>query len=315
MPSDPFLNPDGSTVRSRLMEAVLHALTRIPLSMLYGLGWGAYILAFEVFRWRRNLARANLRGAFPEKSESEIDALLRQSYRNLGTMIAEAVHGFGATREQMRQCVHFENAEVPLQYIRAGRSIVLLAGHFCNWEWLLTGSAARLTVPINAVYKPQRTQAVDRFLRKARTRFGGNPIPVRTFLHEVMRRRHEARIYALVADQTPMRHEDKHWTVFLHRDTAFYTGAGKIARLLGAPVIFVAMHRTARGQYNARFEVLAEPPYCRESDSAVIEAYARALEREIRTSPADWLWVHRKWKYPKPETSDAPSHAEETPVN
>jgi lauroyl/myristoyl acyltransferase len=36
----------------------------------------------------------------------------------------------------------------------------------------------------------------------------------------------------------------------------------------------------------------------------VVERYARRLEAEIRESPADWLWVHNKWKYPKP---DAPA--------
>src|SRR5581483_7611657 len=240
------------TNNKTLMDFLLHSLTRVPLRLLYGLGWFAYVLAFEIFRWRRGLAHANLRGAFPEKSEQEIETLLRQSYRNLGSMIAEAIYGFGASREEILERVLIENPELPLRYVQAGHSVVLLTGHFCNWEWLLSGTAAGLGIPIDAVYKPQRTQAVDRFLREARARFGGNPIPVKSFLHEVIRRRRNARVYALVADQTPMRQEDKHWTVFLHRDTAFYTGAGKIARILAAPVIFVAMHRASKGHYRAR---------------------------------------------------------------
>jgi Kdo2-lipid IVA lauroyltransferase/acyltransferase len=121
----------------------------------------------------------------------------------------------------------------------------------------------------------------------------------------VLRRRREARAYALVADQTPMRNEDKHWTWFLHRETAFYTGADKIARILRAPVLFVTMRRTGKGRYTARFQLLAEPPYDRATSGTIIERYARALEEEIRTSPADWLWVHRKWKYPRAETAHA----------
>ncbi|HZQ63355.1 MAG TPA: hypothetical protein VFC24_18495, partial [Casimicrobiaceae bacterium] len=189
------------------MDFLLHSLTRVPLRLLYGLGWFAYVLAFEIFRWRRGLAHANLRGAFPEKSEQEIETLLRQSYRNLGSMIAEAIYGFGASREEILERVLIENPELPLRYVQAGHSVVLLTGHFCNWEWLLSGTAAGLGIPIDAVYKPQRTQAVDRFLREARARFGGNPIPVKSFLHEVIRRRRNARVYALVADQTPMRQE------------------------------------------------------------------------------------------------------------
>jgi KDO2-lipid IV(A) lauroyltransferase len=69
-------------------------------------------------------------------------------------------------------------------------------------------------------------------------------------------------------------------------------------------VLFVSMRRERRGFYSARLELLASPPYDRTVDSdngaEIIERYARALENEIRASPADWLWVHRKWKYAKP---------------
>lgn len=283
------------------MTFFLHALTRIPLPILYAIGWFAYLVAFEVLRWRRDLAAANLHGAFPEKDERELARLLRQSYRNLGVLIAEAIHGFGASREEMQDRVRIENPELLVERLQRGQSVVLLTGHFCNWEWLLTGAAAGLGIPIDAVYKPQRVPEIDGFLRRARGRFGGNPIPVKSFLHEVLRRRREPRAYGMVADQTPMGHEDKHWSVFLHRDTAFYTGGGKIARILRAPVLFVGMRRVGKGRYVMRFEVLGEPPYDRSGETMIIERYARALEREIRSSPADWLWVHRKWKYPKPQ--------------
>ena len=53
--------------------------------------------------------------------------------------------------------------------------------------------------------------------------------------------------------------------------------------------------------------MLAEPPYDDREGDWIIEAYARKLEEEIRSSPADWLWVHNKWKYPKPAAdADAP---------
>jgi lauroyl/myristoyl acyltransferase len=52
--------------------------------------------------------------------------------------------------------------------------------------------------------------------------------------------------------------------------------------------------------------VLAEPPYDDREGDWIIEAYARRLEQEIRSSPADWLWVHNKWKYPKPVETQPP---------
>ena len=65
------------------------------------------------------------------------------------------------------------------------------------------------------------------------------------------------------------------------------------------------MRRLSRGRYSVRLHVLAEPPFDDREGDWIIEAYARRLEQEIRSSPADWLWVHNKWKYPKPsETTD-----------
>jgi len=94
---------------------------------------------------------------------------------------------------------------------------------------------------------------------------------------------------------------EKYWTRFLHQDTAFYTGADKIARFLEAPVIYIAMRRISKGHYSVRVHVLVEPPYEYDDDMQVVERYARRLELEICANPADWLWVHNKWKYPKPD--------------
>jgi KDO2-lipid IV(A) lauroyltransferase len=114
-----------------------------------------------------------------------------------------------------------------------------------------------------------------------------------------MRRAHQPRAYAMVADQTPTKKMPKYWTRFLNRDTAFYLGPEKIARYLDAPVLYVEMTRVGRGYYSVRFHVLAEPPYDDDSGPAIAEAYARGLEATIRARPADWLWIHNKWKYAK----------------
>src|SRR5205085_10369435 len=94
--------------------------------------------------------------------------------------------------------------------------------------------------------------------------------------------------------------------------TASFGGAERIARFLEGAVMYGAMRRVERGRYAVQLRVLAEPPYddpdasAADQDTWITEAYARKLEQEIRASPADWLWVHNKWKYPKPpERTDA----------
>jgi KDO2-lipid IV(A) lauroyltransferase len=287
------------------MRYVLKFLTHLPLPVLYALGRFAYFVSFHVLRWHRDLAARNLANAFPEKSADERAKLLKQSYVNLGETLAETFWGFGATAEQLAERVAIENPDVIERYIAEKRPVVVLTAHICNWEWLLPGTGAQFGIPIDAVYKPLRVASLDAFIRDTRTRFGGKPIPIQSFLFELMRRAGEARAYAMVADQTPPRNMDKYWTRFLNQDTAFFTGADKIARFLDAPVIYIAMRRVSKGHYSVRVHVLVEPPYGYDDDLQVVERYARRLELEIRANPADWLWVHNKWKYPKP-ADDAP---------
>jgi KDO2-lipid IV(A) lauroyltransferase len=290
------------------MRRILKFLTRLPLAVLYGLGHFAYFVAFHVLRWHRELAARNLANAFPEKSPEERAVILRQSYVNLGETLAETFWGFGASAEQLTQRIAIENPELIARLVAEKRPVVVLAAHVCNWEWLLPGSAAHFGIPIDAVYKPLRVPSLDAFIRDTRSRFGGKPIPIQSFLFELMRRAGQARAYAMVADQTPPRNMDKHWTRFLNQDTAFFTGADKIARFLDAPVVYVAMRRVSKGHYSVRLHVLVEPPYEDSDDLQVVERYARRLEMEIRENPADWLWVHNKWKYPRPVEASADTH-------
>lgn len=287
------------------MVFLLRSLGRLPLASLYGVAHFMYFVTFHLLRWRRDVAERNLARSFPEKSEAERAAILKQSYRNMSEVFVELLWGWRASAEELKARMVIDNPELVARFVAERRSVILLTAHVCNWEWLLPGGGAHFGIPIDAVYKPIRVASLDDYMREARSRFGGKPIPIKSFAFELMRRAGESRAYGLVADQTPLRNMAKHWTRFLNQDTAFFVGAEKIARFLEAPVVYVAMRRLERGRYAVHLHVLAEPPYDAgddgDDDAAwITEAYARKLEAEIRASPADWLWVHNKWKYAKP---------------
>lgn len=278
---------------------LLKSLSRLPLGLLYVLTDCLYFLVYRIGGFRHALSIDNLRRSFPQKSEAELEAVARQSYHNAFDMVAEVVKGASIPPEQIRRRMVIRNLELLAPQLTANKPVVLLASHHCNWEWLLLAACLELKVSVDAVYKPLRVAAIDRFMFETRSRFGGNPIAVKDFLIEVMKRRTSARIFALVADQTPPRDEEKHWTRFMNQDTAFFVGADKIARILKAPVFFVGIARTKRGFYEATLKPLAAPPYSGEG-TEIIERYARAAEAHIAQHPADWLWMYRKWKYKKP---------------
>jgi KDO2-lipid IV(A) lauroyltransferase len=283
------------------MNIFLRLLAWTPLPLLYVYGDILYFITFYVARWRVDLARRNLAAAFPDMPAAERETILRQNYRNLARTLMEAIWGSRASGEALMRRVAFENPAVIEKYKAAKQSVVLLTAHTCNWEWLLLAAGARFGIPIDAVYKTLRLKVVDAFTREMRSRFGGNPIPFENFVFELLKRAGEARAYGLLADQTPVKRMPKYWTKFLNQDTAFFLGPERIARYLDAPVLYVEMKRAGAGRYSVHLHVLAEPPYEDEDAGVKIaEAYARGLEATIRAHPADWLWIHNKWKYARP---------------
>ena len=291
------------------MRSLLKLLTRVPLTLLYPWAWLMYFVAFRVMRWRRDQAERDVANAFPDKPAAERAEIVRRSYRNLADTLVEAFWGFGASAAAFKRRVAFENPELVDECTRSGQPVVLLTAHYGNWEWLLLAAGVHFGIPINEVYQPQRVSAFDEFLREARSRFGSRLIPRSEFVYDLLSRAESIRAYALLADQTPKhRNDPRHWTQFLHQDTAFFVGAGKIARFLEAKVLYVRMGRIGRGRYSVRLEEIAAPPYDDIGDVEIVEAYARKLERDVRESPADWLWLQKKWKI-KREAGAAPAPA------
>lgn len=285
------------------MRFLLTSLTRVPLGLLYGIGWVVDLIIYHLLRWRRDQVEGDVAKAFPDKPADERAAIVRASYRNLAEIVMETFWGFGASADELRRRVVFENPEVVDRCAAAKQSVVLLTPHFCNWEWLLLAGGATFGLPIDAVYQTVRLRSVDAFLRDARSRFGGRPFPREDFVYELMARAGTPRAYGLIADQTPPPSQRKHWTRMLNRDTAFFVGAESITKFLDATVLYVDMRRVRKGHYAVRFTVLAEPPYESEvgpDESPIMEAFARQLERAVIERPAQWLWVQKRWKYPKP---------------
>jgi KDO2-lipid IV(A) lauroyltransferase len=134
-----------------MMLGLLKGLSYLPLPVLYGVGNIVFVLTFYLFRWRRKLAAENLARSFPEKSEQERKRILRNHYRNLGRVLAESLWGLRADAEKVRVRAVVENPEVVKAYADRGQSVLLMAAHFCNWEWTILAAGLWLPVPTAAV--------------------------------------------------------------------------------------------------------------------------------------------------------------------
>ena len=285
------------------LPAWLRLISRLPLPALYVIAAVLGFIAHRVVRHRVAVVRDNITGCFPQLSAAERRRIERGFYANLAQTLAETIKAATLDPGELTRRVRFANLALARDILQGGSSVLLVASHQCNWEWLLMGASLQLGFPLDAAYKPQRASGADRLMLALRSRFGSRLIPAKELLGTLIRSR-APRGIALLADQVPATSEFKWWTRFLGRPTAFFMGPEKIGQALRAAVIFAGIRRTARGRYEVEFQLLAKP---REAlaPGVITERYARALEASLLAAPADWMWSHRRWKLrPEPGAVD-----------
>ncbi len=281
------------------LATLIRRTARLPMPLLYLIADTLYALSFHLLRFQRKLVEDNLRGAFPDRSRAAIRRLAAHSYRNTVHMLFESIKGATLPAGELARRVQIDNPELIDELLERYPTVITVAAHHGNWEWLQLACSHHFQVPLAALYKSLNHPGIDIPLQAARSRFGSHLIEARNALPELIRFSRQAGIIALVADQGPRPDEEKYWACFLGRDTAFYPGPEKLARLLKAPTVFVHMQRLRRGYYRIHFELLTTPPYAQEA-GAVMEAYVRAVEQQVLAAPGDWVWMYKRWKYRKP---------------
>lgn len=275
---------------------LLRFIARLPLYALYVLSDFLFFVSYHVVRYRRALVRKNLTRSFPEKTETEIRSIQREYYRNLCDYTVETLKLLTIEQTDLANRVVFRNVQTLEKYKSLNQSVLLLASHQFNWEWLLTSGNFSLPMAIDFVYQPIGNNVVNRFLLACRTQFGAHPIKRNDLAREIVKRKNVLRGVAIVADQYPGQKRDKKYlTTFLHQETAFFYGTNQLAALTQYPILYAETRKIKRGYYEVTLVELAVPPYSKDSDE-IIERYVKAAEKVIREYPSGWLWSHNRWK-------------------
>lgn len=275
--------------------ALFKIISLLPFRVLYLISDGITYLLWHVLKYRREVVFQNLRNAFPEKTEEEIEQIAQDFYRNLSDVIVETLKTLTISEKEITRRIHILNPEVVEQYYNKKQSVVVVTSHQGNWEWLLVSCSLQLPFWVDAVYKELANPFFDSLMKKIRSRFGAYMVEKELAFREIARRKNLTRIIAMVADQGAMDNQYLHWTTFLNQETGFYEGPERIARKTKMPVIFVSMYRLRRGFYQIKFHEIARPPFLPERNY-ITEQYAKEVETAIRQHPSEWLWSHKRWK-------------------
>ena len=271
-------------------------LSRLPLSILYALSDFLFFVAFYIVKYRRKLVWKNLKKSFPGKSGVELKAIEKKFYKNLCDYGVEMLKLYTISEKELNDRVKFINPEVSTKYLKAGQSLLNLASHQFNWEWLLAAGSFILPAQMDFVYQPVKNKFFNALSLACRTRFGAHGIRRDSVAREVIKRKNIVRNIAIVGDQYPgYGHDKRYEATFMHQPTVFFSGPNQLALLTQYPVLYYAMRKVRRGYYETEIIELARPPYTKENTD-VLNNYIKQVEAVIEKDPAGWLWSHNRWK-------------------
>jgi len=281
-----------------LLLPLIYFISILPSFVLRGISSFACFFVFRVWRYRRKVVSQNLHKAFPEKTEEEIWQITKKFYMILTDTLFESIKALTLSHENLKKKCSIKNYDLVHESIVKGRNIMLVPGHYGNWEWAGGSMAVHAEMPMKAAFKPLSNKYFNWLAVTSRTRLKIVLIPKRQLLKHLADHASEQTMLVLIADQSP-NPKEHYWVKFLHQDTAVVTGMEKIARQYNYVVYYATIHWLKRGRYQITYKLLTDDPNSLPPQK-LTAMFMDELEKDIIAHPEPYLWSHRRWKLKKP---------------
>lgn len=270
----------------------------LPLKSAQRLGEYLGALAFYLYTPRRVIALENLRFAFPEKTEGELRAIAKGAFRNYGITLVELLWFPNLDDKGLRRLVDVQNLELMTSAYARGKGLIMLSGHFGNWELIALAMGYLSKLPISIIVQTQANTLVDEVVNRNRCLLGNRVVPMGMSVREIIRTLGEGGVVAIAPDQSGAM--EGAFVDFFGRSVATHKGPAVFAIRSGAPVQMGFIMRRQDGTYTVILEEIQTGDLTENTEENVVELTRRhtaLLEKYVRMHPDHWLWMHRRWKH------------------
>jgi heptosyltransferase-2 len=273
------------------------AVAAIPLKAACRLGAALGRVAYIVARPYRKLVIANLSLAYAgEKSGAEIHSLARRHFATLGANLFGSVKVATMSPAEMQSTVTMENFDALGAAISQKKGVVFVIGHLGNWELLSQLTHYAPAVAVGAIYQPLRNRYIDKHVRENRARFGLALFDRREGFGAAIKHLRHGGLVGVLVDQHAG--DGGVWTPFFGRLASTSPLAATLALRTGAVLLPAAVYQDGL----AKWKVVFGTPITAEQNPEQLTAEINLVfENLVRKSPADWFWVHDRWKTPQPK--------------
>lgn len=279
-------------------------VSHLPMWALYFFSNIVNFITYNIVGYRKKVVRQNLKNSFPELSDEEIIEIEKKFYKHFSDFLVESAKSVSISDKEIRKRCKIINPELVNDYFDQGKDVLILCGHYNNWEYYAVGLAQQMKHQTVAVYQPLKNDFFNRKILKSRQRFGLKLLSIREFPRFFSdKERNTPSLSVVINDQSPSDPLHAHWNKFLNQDTGWMQGGEKLARKYNQVVVFGAIHKRQRGCYEVKFSLITDE-INKVPNGFVIDKQAQYLEEVIRKEPQYWLWSHRRWKHQPPKNKD-----------
>jgi len=270
---------------------ILRLFEPLPHSLLYLLGRGLGLFIHLFPTPFKRIARRNIELALPELDEATRRRILREHFAGLGCALFETAMSWWSSNERIRRITEMTGLE-HLEAARAtGRGVLLLSAHFNSIEIGCRALAARM--PLNVMYRPTKNLLIGAFVQSRRTVQTRRAIPrddVRTLIKALK----DGDIVWYAPDQS-FRKKGAEMVKLFGIPAATNTATSRIARMTHSQVLPYFFERLPNGAYRGTIHAPLEN-FPTDDPLADTERFNRIIEAEVRRMPAQYLWIHRRFK-------------------
>lgn len=256
--------------------------------------------AYRHVRVRRSVALANLKLCFPEKGDAELENILEGAYVNVATVLFEFLYFPKFTKENIKEIVEFseESRRMVEAALEKGRGLILMGGHFSNWELIALTIGASFPGRMLIIVHPFHNKAVDRVAESYRQHLGNSTVPMANSIRASLTHLRSNGILALLADQSAAKESGP--ARFFDIDVPTFQGPASFALRTRSDIQTGFLIRRENGTYVVELRNISIEDLEDDSEENVRELTQRhvsILEEYVRKYPSDWLWFHRKFKH------------------
>ncbi len=268
----------------------LIALLPYRLQMAIGglLGW----FMFTTLKERRNYARINLELCFPEMSPTQRQNLLRKHFDSLGKGMIETAIAWWTPASRLNKLQDVDGLEHFDAALAKGKGVILLGAHFTTLE--IGVRLLALHRSYRAMYREHNNPLFDAIMRKRRESYL-DLTHERKDVRGTLRSLKDNKVIWYAADQDYGRQHSV-FAPFFGVPAALITATARLSKLSGAPVVpFFQTRREDGSGYDLKL-LLPLENFPSDDDVKDATAINHVIEEEIRLQPAQYLWVHRRFK-------------------